>query len=355
MTCAALLVPDVPGAGAIARFAPTTPRTTAGAVPADFALRFLQDARTVTAGENVTYAVRVKPAGHFTGTVVFELPNITDGLTARLIPGATAYEWTLQISVPASVSANSRVFVLRGTSGPLVRTAQFRLTVNSAPDTVALPTATAPIERPKPAYVDNPHGARQKAAAYAYTWALTTNPEFVLFAGARITVPSDNPDARGRAIDYADQFELDCTNYMSQALRASGFDFLRTWRYDATRHVATTAWVRAAGPGGMPATFVKYGRMRLVNPQGTVLGQPPPPGIQIGDIVVWDLNARRPMHIDHQLMVTEVSGAGASWGDIRVSYHTYDHRNRDMDEYQDFVAPDAPKAHLYVFHVNYPS
>ncbi len=228
--------------------------------------------------------------------------------------------------------------------------------------TAIVPTsAPAPIvpkdaDRPKPAYVDSPQGARQKAAAYAFTWALKTNPAFALFYGGKVSIPSDNLLEFGRAIDTESLGELDCTNFMSQALRTGEFTFVSTWNYNDKQHLATTAWVRASGPKGLAATFVRLGRMKLMAVVGSRLGDPPPPGIQVGDIVVWDLNDRsRTMFIDHQLMVTEVSGTGLKWADIRVSYHTYDHRNRAMDEYQAFVSPDAPRAKLYVFHVNYSS
>ena len=222
---------------------------------------------------------------------------------------------------------------------------------NTTPNT----TTTLPV-RAQPSYVDAPHGERQQAAAYAYRWAATTNPGFALSVGGRITVPSDNPDAKGRAVETRSLVELDCTNFMSQALRSAGFAYTATWGYDPTKRTATTAWVRASGPQGLTATFVRLGRMRMISATGTAHGEAPPAGIQIGDIIVWDLNGNtRRIFIDHQLMVTEVSAPGSNWGDIRVSYHTYDHTNRAMDEYQDFVAPDAPKARLYVFHVNYAS
>lgn len=228
-----------------------------------------------------------------------------------------------------------------------------RTTIVGATETTTPPSQ---LEGTKPAYVDQPRGARQLAAAYAYRWAYETNLAFALKSGAFLTVPFDNPERRGRAVEGVTNIELDCTNFMSQALRAGGFQNTKQWWYNAKRHAASTAWVRASGPQGLTATFVKLGWMRPMGGLGLINRDPPPPGIQIGDIVVWDLNgvAGR-VHIDHQLMVTDVTGSGANWADIRVSYHTYDHRNRAMNEYQDFVVTDAPNARLGVFHVNYPS
>lgn len=236
---------------------------------------------------------------------------------------------------------------------PTTSTGRTTTTIVGTTETTIPPSQ---LEGTKPAYVDEPKGARQLAAAYAYRWAYGTNPAFALKSGAFLTVPFDNPERRGRAVEGVTNIELDCTNYMSQALRAGGFQNTKQWWYNAKRHAASTAWVRASGPQGLTATFVKLGWMRPMGGLGLINRDPPPPGIQIGDIVVWDLNgvAGR-VHIDHQLMVTDVAGSGATWADIRVSYHTYDHRNRAMSEYQDFVVTDAPNARLGVFHVNYPS
>lgn len=231
-----------------------------------------------------------------------------------------------------------------------------RTTTTAIASATVTTTPPSQLEGPKPAYIDQPQGARQLAAAYAYRWAYETNPAFALKSGAFFTVPYDNPEQRGRAVEGLTNVELDCTNYMSQALRTGGFQNTKQWWFDAKRHAGSAAWVRASGPQGLTATLMKLGWMRQIGGFGLINRDPPPPGIQIGDIVVWDLNGvPGRVHIDHQLMVTDVAGTGATWADIRVSYHTYDHRNRAMNEYQDFVVTDAPKARLGVFHVNYPS
>ena len=298
-------------------------------------------------------------AGPTIATVAIFTPAVvpTTGVPIVLTPPTTRVPTTTQVTTTTRVPTTTQVVTtatgVAATTAPATTVSRATVPVAQAP--TATVTTTIP-ERPKPAYVDKPVGARQKAAAYAYTWALSTNTEFALFYRGRISVPSDLPEAKGRAIDTVTQAELDCTSFMSQALRVSGFDYTKTWRYDPVRHFATTSWVRASGPQGLSSTFVKLGRMKLMTPVGARYGDPPPPGIQLGDIVVWDLNDRRgKMNIDHQLMVTEVSAGGLSWADIRVSYHTYDHRNRAMNEYQDFVHPDAPNARLYAFRVNYPS
>ncbi len=241
----------------------------------------------------------------------------------------------------------------RPTTTTIGATARTTTTTGGATETTIPPSQ---LEGPKPAYVDQPKGARQLAAAYAYRWAYETNPAFALMSGNKLTVPFDNPEQRGRAVEGISKVELDCTNYMSQALRVGGFANTKQWWFDVKRRTASTAWVRASGPQSLSATFVKLGRMRQLGGFNLINRDPPPPGIQIGDIVVWDLNGvPGRVHIDHQLMVTDVAGSGSTWADIRVSYHTYDHRNRALNEYQDFVAIDAPNARLGVFHVNYAS
>ncbi len=284
----------------------------------------------------------------------FGLPRANSSVGSRTRNQTTA----TQTTGPATTTPRP------ATTGPTPTSAPTSATVPSPP-TVPASFGTSPTSdeaealdaaRPAPAYVANPIGARQIAASYAFKWSLGTNPEFALYYGGKISAPDDNPLARGRAVDYSWNTELDCTSFMSQALRTSGFTNVPSWYYNPAKHAASTSWVRASGPEGLSATFIKLGRMRLMNSVGTHRGEPPPPGIQIGDIVVWDLTDRpKKVVIDHQLMVTEVSGNGTSWADIRVSYHTYDHRNRALDEYQTFVAQDAPSARLYVFHVNYPS
>jgi hypothetical protein len=284
-------------------------------------------------------------------TNVPSTPAVATTTAPAPAPAPTRTSTPVTTIVPATTAPRATIRPRATVRPPGTRTAPAEVTTTTLGDPAELNAA-----RPAPAYVGHPVGARQLAAAYAFDWSLGTNPNFALYYGGKISIPSDNPLAFGRAIDTTNQGELDCTAFMSQALRASGFPYAPSWNYNPVRHSASTSWLRASGPEGLSATFIKLGRMRLVSPVGTRRGEPPPPGIQIGDIVVWDLNARpKRVVIDHQLMVTEVSGTGTSWADIRVSYHTYDHRNRALDEYQNYVAQDAPSARLYVFHVNYPS
>ena len=281
------------------------------------------------------------------GVLLLGAPARAQTTTIAPTPTATSVAPTTPTSTTRTTSTGRATTTIVGAIGTTTTT------IVDATETTIPPSQ---LEGPKPAYVDQPKGARQLAATYAYRWAYETNPAFALKSGNKVTVPFDNPEQRGRAVEGISNVELDCTNYMSQALRAGGFPNTKRWWFDAKRSSTSTAWVRASGPQGLTPTFVKLGWMRQMGGFGLINQDPPPPGIQIGDIVVWDLNGiPGRAHIDHQLMVTDVAGRGATWADIRVSYHTYDHRNRAMSEYQDFVVTDAPNARLGVFHVNYAS
>jgi hypothetical protein len=220
----------------------------------------------------------------------------------------------------------------------------------------APPPAARPEDRPTLGYLRDPRSPRERAAAYAYRWALSTNRQFAFAVNGHITVPTNHRRQPGRAVDPRNSQELDCTSFVSQALHAGGFEYTKKWNFDTRKRTATIAWVRAGGRDSLAPLFMKTGRMRLLNPGGAGPGQAPPSGIQIGDVIGWDPYVRpHQMQIDHQLVVTEVIGDGHSWADIHVSYHTYDHRNRAMDEYAEYYRDEiSSAARLYAFHVRYP-
>lgn len=110
-------------------------------VPADFGIRFIQDAQAVTAGETATYTFDTSASSTFAGIVVFDLPNLTDRFTGRII-SESASRGRLEITVPPFATTNSGVFVLRGRGGALERQAAFRLNVTARP--VVTTTTVAP-------------------------------------------------------------------------------------------------------------------------------------------------------------------------------------------------------------------
>ncbi len=113
-------------------------------VPVDFGIRFTQDAQAVTAGQTATYTFDVSSSSSFSGIVVFDLPNLTDRFTGRVITDSST-SGRLEITVPPFATTNSGVFLLRGRSGALAREAGFRLNVTARPvpvTTTIPPTAS---------------------------------------------------------------------------------------------------------------------------------------------------------------------------------------------------------------------
>ena len=120
-----------------------TVRKKVSAVPANFDMRFVQDAQTVMAGEVATYTFDVVPTSSFTGAIVFDLPNLTDRFTGRVSTVSTT-RVKLDVTVPPFANTNSGVFILRGRSGTIAQQAVFRLNVNARP----VPVTTAPPVTP---------------------------------------------------------------------------------------------------------------------------------------------------------------------------------------------------------------
>ncbi len=113
-------------------------------VPVDFGIRLVQDAQDVVAGETATYTFDVSSSSSFSGIVVFDLPNLTDRFTGRVI-SETATRGRLEITVPPFANTNSGVFLLRGRGATLERQASFRLNVTARPivtTTTAAPTVS---------------------------------------------------------------------------------------------------------------------------------------------------------------------------------------------------------------------
>ena len=137
-------VPGTPSASAVSRRRVVT---TKRKVPVDFGIRFIQDAQAVTAGETATYTFDTSSSSSFRGIVVFDLPNLTDRFTGRIIT-ESASRGRLEITVPPFANTNSGVFLLRGRGGALERQAGFRLNVTARPvvtTTTVAPTASTTV------------------------------------------------------------------------------------------------------------------------------------------------------------------------------------------------------------------
>ena len=143
---AALPMYDASAASRKPRTVKTKPKSTL-AVPADFDVRFVQDAQAVTAGDTATYTLDVLPSKTFQGAVVFDFANLTDRFTGR-VTAQTPTRLRLDITVPPFANTNSGVFVLRGRSGTITKEALFRLNVTARPQpttTTAAPSASSTV------------------------------------------------------------------------------------------------------------------------------------------------------------------------------------------------------------------
>ena len=144
---AGLTLAAVPGIQSASAASKSRRKVVKTRVPIDFGIRFIQDAQAVTAGETATYTFDISSSSSFRGIVVFDLPNLTDRFTGRVITESSS-RGRLEITVPPFATTNSGVFLLRGRGGALERQAGFRLNVTArpvAPTTTVAPSVTTTV------------------------------------------------------------------------------------------------------------------------------------------------------------------------------------------------------------------
>lgn len=144
---AGLALTAVPGTESASAASRSRRKVAKTRVPVDFGIRFIQDAQAVTAGETATYTFDISSSSSFRGIVVFDLPNLTDRFTGRIVT-ESASRGRLEITVPPFATTNSGVFLLRGRGGALQREAGFRLNVTARPvvtTTTVAPTASTTV------------------------------------------------------------------------------------------------------------------------------------------------------------------------------------------------------------------
>ena len=130
----ALVVPPV---GAVSR---KSKKVTRRGAP-NFALRFLGDERTVTPGSSASYSFNLTTTGSFKGGVVFDVPDLPPGVTAK-VTTSTSRTFRMDVSTTSTVLGGSAVYALRGRSGAMTRTTLFRLTVVAPATTTPAGTAS---------------------------------------------------------------------------------------------------------------------------------------------------------------------------------------------------------------------
>jgi hypothetical protein len=149
------------------------------------------------------------------------------------------------------------------------------------------------------------------AASYAYTWALSRNPAYRSFAA-------------------------DCTNFVSQAVRAGNWWDVSGW------YLSMEAWWYNYLNQSRPWVNAHYWYLFTYSrPRGYIaryFNQ-----MQIGDILQMDFN--RDGYVDHSMVVTAKNASGT----IYLSYHTTDTRNRSISS----ILSAYPNANYYGLRIYY--
>jgi hypothetical protein len=98
----------------------------------DFSLSRTPSSRTVAPGGSTTYTATVTPVNGFTGTVAFSVTGLPSGATAVFNPASvtTSGSTTMSVSTTAATPRGTYTLIIRGASGPRVRTINATLIVN---------------------------------------------------------------------------------------------------------------------------------------------------------------------------------------------------------------------------------
>jgi len=135
---ASLTVTDNGGASS----SPATRTVTVG----DFTIAASPASQTVSPGANTTYTVTVTPDAAFTGTVTFSVTGLPAGASAGFNPTSISPsgQTTLTVSTSGTTPTGSYPLSVRGTSGPVTRTAPVTLAVSTPSNQAPTATITSP-------------------------------------------------------------------------------------------------------------------------------------------------------------------------------------------------------------------
>ena len=98
----------------------------------DFSISATPSSRTVTPGASAGYSATIAGINQFSGTVAMTISGLPTGATASFTPDQvlTGGSTTLTVSTSSSTPAGTYQLTIRGTSGPLMRTATVTLVVS---------------------------------------------------------------------------------------------------------------------------------------------------------------------------------------------------------------------------------
>ncbi|MFE0023179.1 amidase domain-containing protein [Amycolatopsis sp. NPDC059021] len=161
--------------------------------------------------------------------------------------------------------------------------------------------------------------------------------------GVQIDRPAAVAYARKYAIDYNQRYERftnDCTNFVSQALRAGGWSDVghgdnapdQWWEYliRDTFPVHSNTWTVAQ-------SFADFGYQYSHRLRGYA-GEAPLPA----DVILTDWENGSDGHIDHAIIITENQpGNVDDWSKIKVTYHSNDQDNIPLSQVRQKAHPQT--------------
>lgn len=114
----------------------------------DFSISATPSSRAVMAGQSATYTATVTPASGFTGAVDFSVTGLPSGANVTFTPSSVSGSGSTSMSITTmpTTPPGSYPLVIRGSSGPITRTANVTLVINGD-FTIAANPASRTISR----------------------------------------------------------------------------------------------------------------------------------------------------------------------------------------------------------------
>jgi PKD repeat protein len=123
----------------------TSPPATRTVTVSSFSLSATPSSQAVLPGSGTSYTATVAAQNGFTGTVAFSVTGLPAGASATFTPASIVGSGTttMDVSTTSATSPGSYVLTIRGTSGPLVRSANVTLVVDVSGDFSLSPTPSS--------------------------------------------------------------------------------------------------------------------------------------------------------------------------------------------------------------------
>jgi len=171
----------------------------------DFSISATPSSRTVTPGASAGYTATIAGINQFSGTVAMTISGLPTAATASFTPDQvlTGGSTTLTVSTSSSTPAGTYQLTIRGTSGPLMRTATVTLVVSGNFSLSATPSSRtiAPAGRTTYTITASPGSSGAIALAISGLPKFATasfNPSTISGSGtSTLTINTNKNVARG--------------------------------------------------------------------------------------------------------------------------------------------------------------